>query len=198
MGKFHYLGGGTKIAAMKSGIGSARVNVGDNIIVCALSVVNPVGNVINPDGTILAGNRDEQKQFKTFDETAEFVTADNMNTTISIVGINVDLHTRENYERVAHLASHGQVRAINPVHTSIDGDTVFVFSTEEEESLLNANGAKWETPEWPYFQIDLIGNTAAKAVQASIYHACHAAESISFEDAFEGIVPSFGDYGSCK
>ncbi len=194
VGKFHYLEDGTKIAAMKSGIGSARVNIGVNIKVCALSVVNPVGNVVNPDGTILAGNRAEQQKFTTFDETTAFVTTDKMNTTISIIGINIDLHTRENYERVAHLASHGQVRAINPIHTSIDGDTVFVFSTEEEKALLNGNGAKWETPEWPYFQVDLIGNAAAKAVQESIYHACYVAESISFEGAYEGIVPSVGDY----
>lgn len=194
VGKFQYVEAGTKIAAMKAGVGSARVNIGDNVIVCAMSIVNPVGNVVLPDGTILAGNRDERKKFKTFEDTTRFATDSRMNTTISIVGINVDLQTRENYERVAHLASHGQVRAIHPVHTSIDGDTVFVFSTEEEKAMLNQLGERMETPEWPYFRVDIIGHAAAKAVQESIYHACYAAETIFFEGAYQNIVPAVKNY----
>ena len=38
------------------------------------------------------------KKFKNFEETTEFVTQDETNTTITIVGTNVDLKTRENYE----------------------------------------------------------------------------------------------------
>ncbi|WP_028778639.1 P1 family peptidase [Shimazuella kribbensis] len=194
VGKFQYLEEGTKSGAMKAGVGSARINIGNHIIVCALSVVNALGNVVKPDGTILVGNRDEQKKFKTFDDTTDFVTSDKMNTTISIVGINIDLKSRENYERVAHLASHGQVRAINPVHTSIDGDVVFVFSTEEKSFLFNQYGKYFETPDWSHFSVDIIGNAAAKAVQDSIYHACYEAETIPFEGAYNGIIPAVKDY----
>ncbi len=194
VGKFQYVEKGVKNGGMKAGVGSARVDVGGGAIVCALSVVNALGNVVRPDGSILAGNRDENMKFKKFENTTDFVTANQTNTTISIVGMNVDLKTRENYERVAHVASHGQVRAINPVHTSIDGDTVFVFSNEELKTFMNPMGKYFETPDWPYFSIDLIGQAAAKAVQESIYDACEQAETVKFKDGYKGVIPSCKDY----
>ena len=194
VGKFQYVKNGTKSGAMKAGVGSARINIGDSVMVCALSVVNALGNVVRPDGTILAGNRDETKKFKTFEDTSDFVTDGTTNTTISIVGINADLKKRESYERVAHLASHGQVRAISPVHTSVDGDTVFVFSTEENKKMLNTLGKYFETPDWPDFSVDIIGNAAAKAVQESIYSACNEAETIPLASCYKGVIPSAKDY----
>lgn len=188
VGKFHYLEAGTTFPAMKSGVGSARVDGANGVIVCALSVVNPVGNVVLPNGSILAGNRGEQAKWISFDAVSSINTQEAMNTTITIVGINVDLQTRENYERVAHLASHGHVRAIHPVHTAIDGDVVFVFSTEEITDIaLNI-------PAWPNYLVDQIGNMAAKAVQESIYDACRAAETIAFASAYNGVVPACSDY----
>lgn len=192
VGKFHYAENGRKSGAMKSGVGSARIDLGNDIMVCALSVVNALGNVVNPDGTILAGTRSDKQKFETFDETADYVTKSN--TTISIVGTNVDLQTRENYERLAHFGSQGQVRAIYPVHTSIDGDTVFAFSTEEIKKPLNSTGKYFETPQWPSFTLDVIGNAAAKAVQESIYDACKKAETIEMESAYQGVIPSCNDY----
>lgn len=192
VGKFHYADNGRKSGAMKAGVGSARINLGNNIMVCALSVVNAIGNVVNPDGTILAGTRSDKKKFETFDETADFVTRSN--TTISIVGTNVDLQFRENYERLAHFGSQGQVRAIYPVHTSIDGDTVFAFSTQEIKKPLNSMGKYFETPQWPSFTLDIIGNAAAKAVQESIYDACKKADTIKMKSAYKGVIPSCNDY----
>lgn len=194
VGRFQHLEMGKKIPAMKAGVGSARVDLGNGIMVCALSVVNALGNVVNPDGTILAGNRDEKKKFKKFEDTTDFVTSDTFNTTISVVGINVDLKTRENYERIAHFGSLGQVKAIDPVHTSVDGDTVFVFSTKEIKKPLNTIGKYFETDDWPLFTIDIIGHAAKKAVQESIYDACRQAETIAFKGAYKGIVPSAKDY----
>lgn len=194
VGKFQYLEKGTKNGGMKAGVGNARINLGNGIMICALSVVNALGNVVKPDGTILAGNRDEDKKFKTFDDTTDFVTQEKANTTITIVGLNVDLQTQENYERVAHIASHGQVRAINPVHTSIDGDTIFVFSNKEIKSPLNEKGKLFKTPNWPNFTIDVIGQAAAKAVQDSIYDACNQAETIEFADGYKGVIPAAKDY----
>jgi len=194
VGKFQYLENGKSSGAMKSGVGSARVNLGHRIMICALSVVNAIGNVVKPDGSILAGNRDENKKFKNFEETTEFVTQDETNTTITIVGTNVDLKTRENYEKLAHWGSNGQVRAINPVHTSVDGDTVFVFSTEEIKEPLNSMGKYFEEPHWPLFAVDIIGNAVTKAVQESIYDACYSAETIKFKQGYKGIIPSVKDY----
>ncbi len=157
VGKFRWVEQGTKTGAMKAGVGSARVDIGSGIMVCALSVVNALGNIILPNGEILAGNRDEQTKFKPYEDMVDFVTSDKSNTTISVVGINVDLRSRQHYERLAHLASHGQVRAINPVHTSSDGDTVFVFSTAQLKGPFN-HYLKYfqETDDDLYAQVDIL------------------------------------------
>ncbi len=196
VGKFQWLSNGTKTGAMKSGIGSARIDLGNGIIVCALTVVNPLGNVILPNGEILAGNRDESKRFKQYEDLQDFVTKDNSsNTTISVVGINVDLGARQFYEKLAHLASHGHTRAIRPVNTSYDGDTVFVFSNCELKNPFNKNAEYFqETKDQAYFQVDIIGDAAARAVQESVYDACAKAETVQADFAYKGVIPSAKDY----
>ncbi len=194
VGKFLWLNQGAQLGAMKGGVGSARVDVGGGIIVTALSVVNAVGNVVLPDGQVLAGNRDGIGGYKYYEDVVHTVTRPLQNTTITVVGINVDLGATEHYAAVAHRASHGQVRAIDPVHTSGDGDSVFVFSNGFLKNPLNANA--------PYFmegltdihlQVDIIGTAAARAVQESIYDACRAAETVPFPDALDGVIPAAAD-----
>ena len=195
VGKFQWIEKGTKFGGMKTGVGNARVDLGNGIIVCALTVLNAVGNIVNPDGTILAGNRDEHKKFRDFDDKIDFITNEESNTTVTVVGTNVSLGGRENYERLAHHATHGHVRAIYPVHTSNDGDTVFVFSTEEITQPFNKYGEIFQDPSNPTgLAVDVIGYAAAKAVRESIYDACHSADSIEFEGAYKGIFPSAKDY----
>lgn len=184
-----------KRLSMKTGIGSAMVSLKGGIKIATLSVVNCNGNVILPDGKILAGNRHDTGDFKfrTFEGVSDFLVRDKNNTTITIVGINVDLQARENYEQLAHIASHGQIRAIKPVNQSVDGDTVFVFSTQENKNFLSPLGKAIADGEWPKLGVDIIGQAAARAVQESIYDACYKAESIKFEEAFNGIIPSAKD-----
>ena len=194
VGKFLWLDGGATMGAMKSGVGSARVDLGNGIIVTAMSVVNAVGNIVLPNGEILAGNRDEAGGFKYYDEISDIVTRSLQNTTITVVGINVDLGSKEHYEKLAHLATHGQVRAINPVHTSADGDSLFVFTTAELRNPLNANGQYFKEGLTDiHLQVDVLGHAAAKAVQESIYDACRQARTVGFDGAFGGIVPATGD-----
>ena len=194
IGKFQYQNKGTKIAGMKAGVGCSRIDLGHGVIVTALSVVNSLGNVILPDGSILAGNRSDVKgeKYKKFEGFSQFLTQEKSNTTITVVGLNVDLETRENYERVAQIAAQGQVRAIDPVNTSLDGDTVFVFSNEEIRSFLTPLG-ELVRKDWRMLKIDIIGHAAAKAVQDSIYDACRSAETIQLKDAYRGIIPSIKD-----
>ncbi len=192
VGKFQYLNNGTEIAAMKAGVGCANIDLGKGVIVCALTVVNALGNIILPDGSILAGNRSDVKneKYKIFKDFSQLLIQEESNTTISIVGLNIDLGTRENYERVAHIATQGHVRAINPVNTSLDGDTVFVFSNEEIKSFLNPIGNVMSKYEWHNLQIDIIGQAAARAVQESIYDACKQAKTVKLQQAYKGIIPA--------
>jgi L-aminopeptidase/D-esterase-like protein len=202
VGKYRWLDGGAHTGAMKAGVGSARVDLGNGIVVCALSVVNAIGNVVLPSGEILAGNRSEGGGWESYEALSDFLTAgpppgDRSNTTISVVGINVDLGATEHYERVAHLATHGHVRAINPVHTSGDGDTVFVFSTGELRSpLADVSQYFKETENDIHLQVDLLGHAAATAVQESVYDACRQAQSVAYADAYGGILPAASALGA--
>ena len=194
VGKFRRLGEDRKTGAMKAGVGSARVDLANGAMVCALSIVNAMGNIVNRDGSILAGNRDGKGGFETFRDVAGFGVDNGSNTTISIVGTNAKLRDREDYRRIAAMAAQGQIRAIQPVNLSLDGDTVFVFSTETVDQPLNANKKLFETEGWwPGFSVDIIGNVAADAVRDSIYDAVKQAETIKFAGAYLGIIPAATD-----
>ena len=197
VGKFSWTKEG-KCLAMKTGVGSSRVDLSNDGLICCLSVVNALGNVIDRDGTILAGNRNDsdKSKFRTFDGFSNFLLDNFSNTTISIVGTNIKVSNMEDLRKIAEIATHGQVRAISPINTSLDGDTVFVFSTQEYDINLTDLGKQIgdNRGDWWKLPIDILGQFAAKAVQESIYDSCNRAETIKLDFAYQGIIPSTKDY----
>jgi L-aminopeptidase/D-esterase-like protein len=121
--------------AMKSGLGTASVKVGDTgIVVGALVAVNAVGDVIDPrTGRIVAGARAEDGKGHRDSMTAilngyRVVAESGANTTIGVVATNAPF-TKTQMSKIAQMAHDGLARAINPVHTMSDGDTIFAMST---------------------------------------------------------------------
>jgi len=118
---------------MKSGIGFASTKVGEAELFAA-AVVNAVGDVVNPDGSVLAGARDHQ--------TGEWYATGNKNrinptpptrptmtnTTLVVVATTVKLNKVE-ANRLAQRAHDGFALSIWPVHTMHDGDCAFALST---------------------------------------------------------------------
>jgi L-aminopeptidase/D-esterase-like protein len=195
VGKFSFNPGEISMA-MKSGLGSAKIELGNRAIICALTAVNAMGNIIGYDGQIIVGNRNDtdKPKFRTFDNYCDFLTGKISNTTISIVGTNIKLHTKEDLRKIAEIASHGHIRAINPVNTSLDGDTVFVFSTDEVDLPLSPAGKNLRRSDWYKISLDIIAQAAAKTVQESIYDACIKAKTIKLPWGYKGIIPSMQDY----
>ena len=121
-------------SAMKAGLGTASISVGDTgLVVGALAVVNAIGDVINPrTGKIIAGARTpDGKRF--LDQMARMRAGQrwrpsNQNTTVAVVATNAGFNKTE-MSKIAQMASAGMARAINPVFTTGDGDTVFAIST---------------------------------------------------------------------
>jgi L-aminopeptidase/D-esterase-like protein len=118
---------------MKAGIGSAAIKLPSGLVVAALVAVNAFGDVIDPaTGQVVAGARgpdgkllDARKLLR--QETArEGRTGEN--TTIGIVATNAKL-TKVQAQKMAQMAHDGYARAISPVHTPGDGDTVFSLAT---------------------------------------------------------------------
>ena len=120
--------------AMKGGIGTAAIQVG-GITVAALVAVNAMGDVIDPaTGRIVAGARAPGGR-----QTINLMQAlcagqlpaplmAGMATTIGIVATDAVL-TKTQANKLAGMAHDGLARAINPVHTSQDGDAMFALAT---------------------------------------------------------------------
>jgi len=128
--------------AMKSGLGSASVRVGDTgIVVGAIVAVNAVGDVLDPKtGKIIAGARTADGS-GFMDSMARIragysVRADGANTTIGVVATNVALDKAQ-ATKVAQMAHDGLARTIYPVHTPSDGDTIFAVATGAIASRAN-------------------------------------------------------------
>ena len=121
--------------AMKSGLGSASIKIGNTgIVVGAIVAVNAVGDVYEPDtGKIIAGARNENGHgFRNSMDAIlggyAVVPMHGANTTIGAVATNATLNKTQ-MTKVAQMAHDGFARTINPVHTMFDGDTIFALST---------------------------------------------------------------------
>ena len=140
--------------AMKSGLGSASMDIGNGITVGAIVAVNAWGDVIE-DGKIIAGLRsgrvgpirvggkeyfaDTLKMMRTFAGRNVMRLATKSNTVIGAVATNAAL-TKVEATKVAQMAHDGLARSIRPAHTMLDGDTIFALSTGKKKSDVTTIG----------------------------------------------------------
>ena len=162
------MGGG---GPMKGGLGSFAITLPNGLVVGAIVAVNAVGDVIDPQsGRVIAGAR--TKDGKALADTRVLLRAGRMddeaalnalgNTTIGLVATNARL-TKTEVTRVAVMADDGFARAINPSHTTGDGDTVFALAT-----------GRWQGDA----SVSVIGALAAEALAEAIVRAVSKAESL--------------------
>ena len=120
--------------AMKGGIGTAAVQV-QGVTVGALVAVNAVGDVREPHSqTLLAGARSADGTH--LHDTATALLAGEQpqsvlpgtNTTIGVIATDMALDKAQ-AKRLAMSGHDGFARAISPVHTQTDGDTLFALAT---------------------------------------------------------------------
>ena len=120
--------------AMKGGVGTASVTVG-GVTVGALIVCNAVGDVIDPDtAQVVAGARtldgrhllDSRRALLRGELPQPLLPG--TNTTIGVVATDAVI-TKAQAQRLAVAAHDGLARSINPVHTQLDGDTLFTLGT---------------------------------------------------------------------
>lgn len=149
--------------AMKSGFGTYAVQTG-RLKVGALVAVNALGDIY--DGSVqIAGlrNEDGTALSSTLEELFGDVTAaQNLftgNTTLGIVVTNAQL-SKTQLTKVAGMAHNGFARAIRPVHTMADGDSIYALSTGAVPGDVN-----------------VVGALAALTMERAIVRAVRAAES---------------------
>lgn len=121
--------------AMKGGIGSASLCV-NGVTVAALVVCNALGDVIDPQtGQLLAGARISADSRTLMDIRQAQLNGHGIskpqtgsNTTIGVVATDAVLNKPQAH-RLAQVAHDGLARSIRPVHTPMDGDTLFALGT---------------------------------------------------------------------
>ena len=117
--------------AMKGGLGAGHASAGA-LHVCAIAVVNALGDVRDSAGRIIAGARRDDSdwldsaRFIAMADQAEasFDSLAGRNTTLCVVATNAALG-RVELGAVAQAATAALYRRITPVGTAFDGDVVF-------------------------------------------------------------------------
>ena len=143
--------------SMKSGVGTASMDIGGGVVVGALMAVNAWGDVLDPqNGQILAGLRSGKVgplrvgKKEGFANTVSMMKsqvgrgllglASRSNTVIGVVATNAKL-TKAQATKVAQMAQDGIARTIRPAHTMLDGDVIFALSTGTKKADVSAIGA---------------------------------------------------------
>lgn len=121
-------------SATKGGVGTASRRLRDGSTIGALAVTNAIGNVVGRSGRVLAGVRGANGGFIDGEELLGARPPDGLidrfgtSTTLVVLGTDAPLD-RAGCRKVAELGHDGLAIAIRPVHTMLDGDTVFALST---------------------------------------------------------------------
>lgn len=156
--------------AMKSGIGTAAIEIGEGVIVGAIVAVNAFGDVVDPSsGEIVAGARSNEGD-ALFADTLKVMRAlvgqkltermSDDNTVIGVVATNAEFNKIE-VTKLAQMSQNGVVRTIRPAHTTGDGDTMFALATGQVKA-----------------EVNIVGAYAAQVVSEAILRAVRAAESV--------------------
>jgi L-aminopeptidase/D-esterase-like protein len=122
---------------MKGGFGLAGVQL-DDLFVGAAVVVNAIGDVLNADGSVLAGAYDKEgawlvdrfpMRYAPFAPPPQMGT----NTTLAVVMTNAQMSKVDAF-RLAQRAHDGLAIAIRPAHMTHEGDTAFALATDQVQA----------------------------------------------------------------
>jgi L-aminopeptidase/D-esterase-like protein len=168
---------GARSGSLKGGIGSASLVLADGATVGAIVAVNSWGSTVRPDcgrfwaaELALPGEIEPQPPApdtpldpEDFSQTR--AAAPGAATTLAVIATDAALD-KAGCRRLAVMAQDGLARAIRPVHTPFDGDSVFALSTgpglpAEPAALLR------------------LGSAAADCLARAVMRALTAAEPVN-------------------
>lgn len=157
---------------MKGGFGMDHTILPHGILVAAFVVTNSTGDVINPSTGAFYADDGE------YDLANKNISADDLkllesseppqkNTTLAVIATNVKMEKHQ-LAKVAELAHDGMARAIFPVHTMHDGDTIFALSSGSGEQ-------KTFPHVWSGTITDIVGIAAQDALMKAIKNSVRLA-----------------------
>ena len=161
--------------AMKSGLGTASIEIGGGVVVGAIVAVNAFGDVLDPaTSQIIAGARparigplklggeeqfaDTMQVMRSFAGRTILSLATGGNTVIGVVATNARFDKAQ-ATKMAQMAHDGLARTVRPAHTMLDGDTIFALATGLKKA-----------------DVSTVGTYAAEALAQAIVRAVRAAK----------------------
>lgn len=130
---------------MKSGLGIYAVQLGE-LKLAAIVAVNALGDVFDPEtGKIIAGTltpdlagfaNTELAMYSQYSNKKDLFTG---NTTIGAIVTNGKFN-KVQAAKIAAMAQNGYAKAIFPVHTTADGDSIYAMSVGDVEADVNVVG----------------------------------------------------------
>ena len=194
-------GAGAIAGGLQGGVGSASVRLANGIVVAALAVVNAAGSLIDPNTGLpwearahhlRRPNRTDRDLLlaTTAPETpnTEMPNIETLNTTIGVVATTARL-TQAECTKVASVSHDGRARAIRPVHSMFDGDTVFTIATGVDE-LPAAATTGFRSEAGRPAELNAILDAAAQCFAAACTQALVSATSIGGPLAYRDLCPS--------
>lgn len=178
-------GTGATTVNYKGGLGSASARTTDGVTVGAIAAVNAVGSVVigggpwfwaapfEVDGEFGGCGLPDRFTPQMLEPVIKGVPG--ANTTLVLVATDAIL-TKAQANRLAVMAQSGLSRAIYPVHSPLDGDTVFVAATGQRP-LAD-----------PVFGLAQLGTLAANVVARAIARGVFAARALPGD-----LLPSWND-----
>jgi L-aminopeptidase/D-esterase-like protein len=136
--------------AAPGGLGVAAVEE-SGIRVAALAVVNAVGDVVGPDGRVVAGTTSPDPRRITRAPVRHDVP---LNTVLALVAVHARLSKAE-VRWLAARGSDGVTQSIRPAHTRADGDVTFAIAAPSTDAG----------------DLDILGSLATDAVATAVRNA---------------------------
>ncbi|WP_338748439.1 P1 family peptidase [Janibacter alittae] len=185
-------GTGARVGGLHGGIGTASLVLDSGATVGALVAVNAVGSPLRPDGRLCAehllvpGEVDVpdpdpaavQRHWAAQQAEVASLRAGTA-TTLAVVATDATLD-KAGCTGLARVGHDGFARALSPVHTAFDGDTVFALSTREQ-------------PAPSALDLMALQAAAADCISRAIVRAVLAAGSIDRTAAGGAHLPGYRD-----
>ena len=133
-------GAGAKAGGLKGGVGSVSTTLDDGTVVAALVVVNAAGSALDPatgelwaarhcrPGDLPALRPPDRAELAAYLAEQAPPPRPGQATTLAVVATDAGL-TKAQCAKLSGAGHDGMARALNPVHTMFDGDTVFALAT---------------------------------------------------------------------
>ncbi len=183
-------GTGARAGGLRGGVGTASLVLDSGVTVGALVAVNAVGSPLAPDGRLLAerllvdGEVDVpdpdpaavQRYWSQRAAEAEALRAGTA-TTLAVVATDASLD-KAGCATLAGVGHDGFARALSPVHTAFDGDTVFALSTKGG-------------PQLSPFDLVALQTAAADCVSRAIARAVLTADSVDRSAEGGAVMPGY-------